>query len=104
MTMMRNIPVDKNDPESAKTAIPLELPEDFSEKAQAAWDYFDDTAFLFEYKGKLVVTDESMCLTVHGNGTPEAPLGFPRWVCDNMKELEEELEMAYDDLVLDGMI
>ena len=54
MTMMRNIPVDKNDPEGAMNAIPLKLPEDFSEKAQAAWDYFDDTAFLFEYKGKLI--------------------------------------------------
>ena len=31
----------------AKEAIGLTLPEGFSEKANAAWNYFDDTAFLF---------------------------------------------------------
>ena len=103
MTMI-DIPVDMNDPEGAKTAIPLELPFFFSAKAKAAWAYFDNTAFLFEYKDRLVVTDESMYLTEYGDGTAESPLGFPRWVCANMNELEQTLEEVYEDLKEDGEI
>ena len=97
-------PVDKRDPESAATAIELSLPAGFSEKAKACWKYFDGTAFLFEYKNQLVVTDESLELTEFGDGTLEAPLGFPRWVCDSWEELEKILELTYDDLKKDGMI
>ena len=97
-------PIDMNDPEGAATAIELTLPTGFSEKAQACWDYFDGTAFLYEYKGRLVVTDESLYLTAHGNGTVEAPLGFPRWECGSWEELERILEATYDELSEDGMI
>ena len=90
-------PIDKNDPQSAASAIELALPTGFSEKAKACWKYFDDTAFLFEYKGKLVVTDESLWLTAYGNGTLESPLGFPRFTCDSWEELEKVLELTYDD-------
>ena len=97
-------PIDRNDPEGAAAAIELTLPTGFSEKAQACWDYFDGTAFLYEYKGRLVVTDESLYLTAHGDGTAEAPLGFPRWECDSWEELERILEQTYDELREDGMI
>ena len=97
-------PVDKNDPAGAASAIELTLPTGFSEKAHARWDYFDGTAFLYEYKGRLVVTDESLYLTTHGDGTHEAPFGFPRWECDTWEELEEALELTYDDLEADDML
>ena len=97
-------PIDKNDPEGAASAIELTLPEGFSKKAWDCWDYFDGCAFLFEYKDRLVVTDESLYLTAHGDGTPEAPLGFPRWECDTWEELEQALEETYDELKEDDMI
>ena len=97
-------PIDRNDPEGAKTAVELTLPTGFSKKARACWDYFDGTAFLYEYKGHLVVTDESLYLTAHGNGSPEAPFGLPRWECDTWEELEQTLEQTYDELTEDGVI
>ena len=97
-------PIDRNDPKGAETAIELTLPAGFSDKAQTCWDYFDGTAFLYEYKGHLVVTDESLYLTAHGDGTAEAPLGSPRWECDSWEELETVLEQTYDDLLEDGLI
>lgn len=36
--------------------------------------YFRGSAFIFEYKDRLVVTDESLCLTEHGDGKT-APYG-----------------------------
>lgn len=44
-------PIDMNDPTKALTAIELELPSGFSEKAHAFWDYLEGTAFLYEYDG-----------------------------------------------------
>ena len=49
------------------------------------------------------MTDESLYLTAHGDGTAEAPLGFPRWECGSWEELERILEVAYDELREDGM-
>jgi hypothetical protein len=42
-------------------------------------------------------------LTSHGDGRNE-PIGFPRWVCDSWKELENILEDTYDELVYNGFI
>ena len=97
-------PIDRRDPESAASAIELALPAGFSDKAKACWDYFDGTAFLYEYKDQLVVTDESLELTDFGDGTPESPIGFPRWVCDSWEELEQALEQTYDDLKEEEML
>ncbi len=94
-------PVDMNDTESAATAIYYSTPTAFSAKAKAAMEYFDDTAFIFEYKGQLVITDESLYLTCYGDGTMDAPMGFPREIFDSWEELEEWLELVYEDL-LDG--
>ena len=96
-------PVDKNDPENAITAIYYEVPTGFSAKAKAAMDYLDDTAFIFEYNGKLVVTDESLYLTEHGDGQNEA-MGFPRDVFDSWEDLEEWLKLVYQDGVEEGWI
>ena len=97
-------PVDRRNPENAATAIELELPTGFSDKAKACWDYFDGTAFLYEYKNQLVITDESLELTAFGDGTPESPIGFPRWVCSSWGELERGLELTYDELLDEEMI
>ena len=97
-------PIDRNNPEQAATAIELTLPTGLSEKAQKCWDYFDGTAFAYEYCGRLVVTDEALELTEYGDGSYEAPFGAPRWVCDGWEELEEILEATYDDLEADGCL
>jgi hypothetical protein len=98
ITFCGDYPVDMNDRQSERTAVELTLPSGLSEKAQACWDYFDGTAFAYEYKGRLVVTDESLYLTAHGNGTHEAPIGSPRWEGDSWEGLEGWLEMVYDEL------
>lgn len=91
-------PVDMNDRDSERSAIELSLPEGFSEKAWACWNYFDGTAFLYEYKGRLVMTDESLYLTEHGDGSRQAPWGAPRGIFDSWEEVEAWLEAVYDDL------
>ena len=104
MTFEAGQPIDRNDPEGAKNAIGLTLPEGFSEKAKACWEYFDDTAFLFLYKDRLVVTDESLYLTEWGDGSPEAPWGFHRFEGDTWEELDAWLEETYYCLEEDGLI
>ena len=97
-------PVDKNDPEESKTAVFYDTPEGFSRKAKATLDYLDDTAWIFAYKDKLVVTDESLYLTNHGNGTHEAPYGGPRAEFDSWEELEAWLEQVYDENTAVGIM
>ena len=97
-------PIDKNDPENAMTAIFYDLPANFSDKAKAAWDYLDGAAFIFEYKDQLVMTDESLYLTEHGNGTHETPHGFPRDVFDSWEEMEKWLELVYQEGIEEGFI
>lgn len=97
-------PIDRNNPEQAATAIELTLPTGLSAKAWKCWDYFDGTAFAYEYQGRLVVTDEALELTEYGDGSHEAPFSAPRWVCDSWEELEQILEETYDDLKEDGCI
>lgn len=91
-------PIDRNDHFSENKAIELALPYNFSEKAKACWDYLDGTAYIFEYKNRLVVTDESLDLTEYGDGKT-LPLGCPRWICDSWEELERILELSYDDML-----
>lgn len=88
--------IDKNDPAGAREAVELSLPAGFSKKAQACWDYFEGAAFLFEYKDRLVMTDESLYLTDHGDGYNE-PLGYPRGVFETWDEVETWLEEVYDE-------
>ena len=97
-------PVDKNDPEAANTAVFYSVPVEFSAKAKAVMDYFDDTAFIFEYADKLVVTDESLYLTNHGDGTMDAPMGGPRAEFDSWEEMEEWLDGTYQELVDEDFI
>lgn len=94
------VPIDMNDPESAKTAKLLEFPDTFCARAYDVIRYFEGSMYLFRYKGRYVVTDEALYLTEHGNGTHEAPYGGPRWVGDDLDELESWLEgiaADYDD-------
>ena len=88
-------PVDRNDPEAAATAVALAFPHELSDNAWRMLNYLDDTAFLFAYKGQLVVTDESLDLTECGDGTPESPFGGPRWVGDSFQQLEAWLEHEF---------
>ncbi len=72
-------PVDRNDPESAETAIRWSLPSWFCKNAKTVYyKYFEGSAYVFEYKGRLVVTDESLELTEYGDGSADSPLSFPR--------------------------
>ena len=103
-TSLGGPPEDANDPEGAAVAIELTLPERFSSKAKALWRYLDGTAFLYEYKVRLVMADESLDLTVHGDGSRSAPLGGPRFVCESWEELEAAMEAAYDELRKDGIL
>ena len=96
--------VDRNNPEKAKGAIMLEWPDTFSDRAKRVIHYFDGTAFLYFYYGRLVVTDESMELTAYGDGSYEAPIGFPRWEGDSLNELEKWLEDVADQYDADGDI
>lgn len=95
-------PIDMNDRMSERTAVELDLPDNFSDKAKACWDYFEGAAFIFEYMNRLVVTDEGLYLTAHGDGSYESPIGAPRWVCDSWEELQQILEETYDELESDG--
>lgn len=97
-------PIDRNDRESEWMAVELDLPDNFSGKAKACWKYFEGAAFIFQYKNHLVVTDEGLYLTEHGDGSHEAPYGGPRWVCDSWEELEKILEATFDDLKDDGLL
>ena len=97
-------PIDRNDPASACTAIEYGLPTGFSGKAKACWQYFSGAAYLFEYKGRLVMTDESLELTEYGDGSREAPFGAPRGEFDTWEEVETWLEAVYDDLLEDGLL
>lgn len=92
-------PIDMNDRKNEYYAIQYDLPDNFSEKAKRHfYDYYDGTALIFEYKGKLVVTDESLWLTEYGDGSADAPYGCPRWICDSWEQLEKELENNCDEL------
>ncbi len=97
-------PTDMNDHENERSAVELALPTGFSEKAKACWEYFRDAAAIFEYSNCLVVTDESLYLTEHGDGSHDASFGAPRWICDSWEELESILEEVYDDLAEDSEI
>ena len=87
-----NIPTDMNDPEAAKTAVELQFPDTFCAIAHDVIRYFDGSMFLYRYKDHYVVTDESLYLTDHGDGSREAPYGGPRWTGDDLDELESWLE------------
>lgn len=95
-------PLDRNDPESAHTAIEYGLPEYFSEEAKEAWDYFEGTAFIYEYKGRLVITDEGLNLTEAGDGTHGNPYGGPRGTFDSWEEVEGWLEKVAEELEAEG--
>ena len=102
-----NNAIDRNDPAAQHTAIEYEFPPEFSPRAKMALDYFEvgtkySTAYLFAYKGRYVVTDESRWLTGHGDGTPGNPMGFPRWEGNKMEDLEEWLEAVAIDIEEEG--
>ena len=104
ITFCGEFPVDMNDRENERTAVEFSLPAGFSKRAQRFWDYLDGTAFLYSYKGHLVVTDESLYLTFTNDDIHEVPFGGPRWVCDSWEELEHNLEDAWNELLEDGLL
>ncbi len=92
--------IDMNDRDSEETAVELDLPRGFSDKAKACWQDLEDSAFIFEYRNRLVITDEGFYLTAHGDGK-NTPFGCPRFVVDSWDELERILEEIYDDTMGD---
>ena len=97
-----NVAIDRNDPEHAKTAIELEWPETFSRRAKMVIRYFEGTMFPFLYNDHIVVTDESLELTAFGDGSPEAPFGFPRYEDNDLRGVELWLEDCADQFDNDG--
>ena len=95
---------DRNDPKAAITAIELRFPPTFSERAWKVINYFDGTMFLYVYKGKFVVTDESLDLTEAGDGSAEAPFGAPHWIGESLEDLEKWLLQIADEYDADGDI
>lgn len=92
---------DRNDIEAGKEAVGLTLPESFSRAARYAWEYLDGCAFAFEYKGRLVITDESLDLSEAGDGTHGNPYGGPRAIFDNWTEVESWLEEIWTRVQMD---
>ena len=99
-----NPPIDMTDPEGAKTAVELEFPDTFCAFAYDVVRYFEGSMFLYRYKDHYVVTDESLYLTEHGDGSPGAPFGGPRWIGDDLDELEVWLEGIAADYNADGNV
>ena len=98
---MKNLnAIDKQNLDGAygATAVVLDWPEDLSEKAKEALDYLDDTAYLFHYLGKYIITDESLWLTGFGIGTMDSPDGFPRAEFSSLEEVGPWLECVADEL------
>lgn len=87
-----DLPNDPLDPEAAKTAEPIE-PHSvvFSRKAKDALAYLEGCAFLYRYKGRYVLTDESLQLT-DTDGSNGTPVGGPRWTGYSLEELNKWLE------------
>lgn len=96
--------IDRNDPEKAKTAVMLEWPETFSDRAKMVIKYFDGTMFPYSYNNHIVLTDESLELTAFGDGSPEAPFGFPRYEDNTLEGVEAWLEEVADQFDSDGDI
>jgi hypothetical protein len=48
------------------------------------------------------MTDESLYLTEHGDGSHEAPYGAPRGEFETWEEVEAFLEQVFDELAEDG--
>ena len=94
--------VDRNDPKAEVTAIELRFPATFSKRAWKVIRYFAGAMFLYAYKGKFVVTDESLELTEAGDGTHGAPYGAPRWVGDSLDDLEQWLLQIADEYDADA--
>lgn len=80
------------------TAVAMDWPEDLSGKAKEALEYLDDTAYLFHYLGKYIITDESLWLTAFGDGTMDSPYSFPRAEFSSLEEVGPWLESVADEL------
>ena len=79
------------------TTFELELPRNMRLMARAAFYALEGEGCLFEHKGKLVMTDESLELEVTEGGS-----GGPRWVGDSFAELEDWLVECAADWMGDG--
>lgn len=96
---LRDHPVDMNDRAAEKTArlIPWQYAGIKNPDALKALEYFESTAWLFRYKGRLVMTDESLYLTDAGDGRT-TPIGGPRYTANTRKEIETWLADVWQDI------
>lgn len=91
-------PIDLNDRVSEHKAIQLALPEYFHHKAKVCWKYFSSSAAIFAYKGKIVVTDETLILSFyHGIIDGREIWTDVRWTCDEWSDLEQILDERYNE-------
>ena len=97
-------PIDRDNPDAARTAIEYDLPTGFSVKAKRFWKYLEGAAYIFSYDGSLVVTDESLELTSGGDGTPGNPIRCIRGSFDDWDALERWLEAEYNAAIKEGWL
>lgn len=98
MTTLKAIDKNNLDGVYGATAVALDWPEDLSKKAKEALDYLDDTAYLFHYLGKYIITDESLWLTEYGSGKRNDPWESPRAEFQSLEKIEPWLENVTDEL------
>lgn len=87
---MERFPYDPKDPAAEGSAVAIQWPKDLPIRAQMVIEYFQNAMYLFRYKGKYVLTDESGCLTNYSEGEG------PRAVLDSMTEVADWLTDTAD--------
>lgn len=74
------------------------VPTGFCPAALEMMNYLEGTAFIFEYGDVLIMTDESLDLTIAGDGTPQDPYGGPRGVFETWDEMEAFLAETWKEI------
>ena len=85
-------PIDRNHIEDSRMAEAISWPADLSDKARKVIAYFDDSAYLYKYKGNYVITDESGDLDY-----ADGPFGGPRLITPRYEDIKTWLEEVADE-------
>lgn len=99
-------PIDRNHPEDSELAVDVSWPTGLTERGKRVIKYFENSAFLYYYKGNFVITDESGDLTDSGDGEA-SPLGGPRMTSPNYSDVKlwiEEIGQEFDDAEAAGEV
>lgn len=92
-----DFPNDAENSNDSEAAEEVAWPEGMSQRAMMVLEYFEGTMYLFRYKGKYVITDESGALEESGDGSTGKPIEGPRAIFDSTEEIEPWLESIADE-------